>query len=230
MNSPLSGKVSGGFGGGGRVRNKLLIGVSMIAIVPFFFTTFAANVTVGQGALEFGQGSQQTIACDPTVYVALGEEWYSSPLPEDTSYGFFRVRSITVANLDLISCKNKKLRVRLIDTTGKEIPIGSAPEARALQLVLPNSDAPINTSDTVALNLVYLTGDGQTIAGTLAATAAISVSGTSVYDGSLLAPQNADVTYYLDPSATAVNINGQSVGRATVETVNNSQAQPQSQS
>lgn len=225
MNSPLSGKVSGGFGGGGRIKNRLLIGMSMIAIVPFFFTTFAANVTVGQGALEFGQGSQQTIACDPTVYVALGEEWYSSPTSEDSSFGYFRVRSITVANLDLISCRDKKLRVRLIDTTGKEIPIGSIPEARALQLVLPNSDAPVSTSDAIALRLSYLTGDGQSISGSIVASAAVSVSGTSVYDGSILAPQNADVTFYLDPTATAVNINGQLVGRATVETVNNAQAQ-----
>jgi len=226
MNSPLSGKVSGGFGGNGRVRNKLVVGISIVCVLPFLFSTFAANVTVGQGSLEFGQGSQQTIACDPTVYVALGEEWYSSPLPDDATYGYFRVRSITVANLDLVSCRNKKLRVRLIDTTGKEIPIGSAPEARALQLVLPDSEAPTGISDPVALRLVYLTGDGQAIVGTLAASAAISVSGTSVYDGSVLGIQNADVTYFLDPSATLVNINGQDVGRTTVETVNNSQAQP----
>lgn len=225
MNSPLSGKVSGGFGGGGRVKNRLLIGLGLIGIVPFFFTTFAANVTVGQGALEFGQGSQQTIACDPTVYVALGEEWYSSPTEQDSSYGFFRVRSITVANLDLVSCRDKKLRVRLISTEGLEIPIGSVPEARALQLVLPNTEAPVNTSDIVGLRLTYLTGDGQAIVGSLAASAAISVSGTSVYDGSLLSPQNADVTYFLDPTATLVNINGQLVGRTTVETVNNAQAQ-----
>ena len=229
MNSPLSGKVSGGFGGSGRVRNKLFVGLSLVGIVPFFFTTFAANVTVGQGSLEFGQGSQQTIACDPTVYVALGEEWYSAPTNEDPSYGYFRVRSITVANLDLISCKDKKLRVRLISTSGQEIPIGSVPEARALQLVLPNTDAPVGTSDIVALKLTYLTGDGQAIVGSLAATAAISVSGTSVYDGSLLTPQNADVTYFLDPTATLVNINGQLVGRTTVETVNNAQAQSQQQ-
>ena len=224
LNSPLSGKVSSGFGGGGRVRNRLLVGISLVAIVPFFFSTFAANVTVGQGALEFGQGSQQTIACDPNVYVALGEEWYSSPQPNDSSYGYFRVRSVTVANLDLVSCRNKKLRVRLVNTTGQEIPIGNVAEARALQLVLPNTEAPVNTSDVVALRLVYLTGDGQAIAGSLAASASILVSGTSVYDGSTLTPQNADVTYYLDPTATSVNINGQLVGRATVETVNNAQA------
>jgi hypothetical protein len=47
------------------------------------------------------------------------------------------------------------------------------------------------------------------------------VAGTSIYDGSALSPQSADVTFYLDPSAQLVNIDGQNVGRTTVESVNN---------
>jgi hypothetical protein len=55
----------------------------------------------------------------------------------------------------------------------------------------------------------------------LAASVNLNVSGVSVYDGSPLSPTNADVMFYLDPSATQVNINGESIRRATVETVNN---------
>jgi len=50
----------------------------------------------------------------------------------------------------------------------------------------------------------------------------MNVSGTSVYDGSSLTNTSADVMFYLDPTATLVNINGQQVRRATVETVANS--------
>jgi hypothetical protein len=53
----------------------------------------------------------------------------------------------------------------------------------------------------------------------MAATAVLNVSGTSVYDGSSLTAQSADVTFYVDASATQVNIDGQLVRRATVETV-----------
>jgi hypothetical protein len=53
----------------------------------------------------------------------------------------------------------------------------------------------------------------------MAATAVLNVSGTSVYDGSSLTTQSADVTFYVDASATQVNIDGQLVRRATVETV-----------
>jgi len=59
------------------------------------------------------------------------------------------------------------------------------------------------------------------VARNLAASASLSISGTSIYDGSNLSPTSADLTFYLDPTATLVNIDGQSVGRTTVETVNN---------
>jgi hypothetical protein len=69
--------------------------------------------------------------------------------------------------------------------------------------------------------LSYLTGTGSPISGTLLASAAVSVSGTSIYDGSVLSPTNADVTFYLDPAAATVNIDGQLVHRTTVETIDN---------
>ena len=50
---------------------------------------------------------------------------------------------------------------------------------------------------------------------------ALNISGTSIYDGSDLSTTNTDVTFYLDPSASVVNLDGQTIGRTTVETVNN---------
>jgi hypothetical protein len=55
----------------------------------------------------------------------------------------------------------------------------------------------------------------------MAANVGMNVSGTSVYDGSALSNISADVMFYLDPTATLVNIDGQQVRRATVETVAN---------
>jgi len=222
LQSPLSGRVDSGFGGGRSThRNKILVGAILAGVVPFVLSTFAASVTVGTGALEFGQGSQQAVACDPTVYAAIGEEWHSSPTPTDASAGFFRVRGITISNLDLISCKGKKLRVRLIDTVGAELAVGPTSNAHVIQIVLPNLDAPVSTSDSGALALTYLTGEGAAVSSAMASAVSLNVSGTSIYDGSDLSTTNADVTFYLDPTATVVNINGQTIGRTTVETVNN---------
>ena len=104
LHSPLSGSVKSRFGGSGKYRNKVILGTAVLAFVPFLLSTFAASVTVGSGALEFGQGSQQAIACDDTVFVALGEEWHAKPTPEDPSAGFFRLRTATISNLNLTSC------------------------------------------------------------------------------------------------------------------------------
>jgi hypothetical protein len=109
----------------------------------------------------------------------------------------------------------------LISTVGQELPIGPAAEANVLQVTVPDVDGQVGSSDPTYLGLTYLTGDGAPISGALAASASLSISGTSVYDGSNLSNTGADVTFYLDPTATLVNIDGQSVGRTTVETVNN---------
>ena len=221
LDSPLSGSVKSRFGGAGKYRNKVVLGTAVVAFVPFLLSTFAASVTVGTGALEFGQGSQQAIACDDTVYVALGEEWHANPLPEDPSAGFFRLRTATISNLNLTTCAGKKLRLRLIDGSSAEIVLGSLPDAKVLEVTIPR-DVPVsNLSDPTELRLTYLTGQGQPIAGAMAATVGMNVSGTSVYDGSSLTNISADFMFYLDPTATLVNIDGQQVRRATVETVAN---------
>jgi hypothetical protein len=221
LDSPLSGSVKSRFGGAGKYRNKVVLGTAVVAFVPFMLSTFAASVTVGTGALEFGQGSQQAIACDDTVYVALGEEWHANPTPEDPSAGYFRLRTATISNLNLTTCAGKKLRLRLIDGSSAEIVLGSLPDAKVLQVTIPR-DVPIsNVGDPTALGLTYLTGEGQPIAGAMAANVGMNVSGTSVYDGSALSNISADVMFYLDPTAALVNIDGQQVRRATVETVAN---------
>ena len=221
LDSPLSGSVKSRFGGAGKYRNKVVLGTAVVAFVPFMLSTFAASVTVGTGALEFGQGSQQAIACDDTVYVALGEEWHANPTPEDPSAGYFRLRTATISNLNLTTCAGKKLRLRLIDGSSAEIVLGSLPDAKVLQVTIPR-DVPIsNVGDPTVLGLTYLTGEGQPIAGAMAANVGMNVSVTSVYDGSALSNISADVMFYLDPTATLVNIDGQQVRRATVETVAN---------
>jgi hypothetical protein len=219
LNSPLSGKVTSNFAGVGRNKSKIIFGTALIALVPIMLSTFAASVTVGSGSLEFGQGSQQATACDPNVFVAMGEEWHGAPTATDSSAGYFRVRTVTVSNLDTESCAGKKLRVRLIDGSSKEIQIGSIEGTTVFQIAIPSAPVASNVADSSLLNLSYLTGTGQLVSGSIAATAVLNVSGTSVYDGSPLSTLNADATFYIDPSATLVNIDGQMVRRATVETV-----------
>ena len=220
LNSPLSGSVKSRFGGSGRSRSKIAAAIAVVISIPFFVSTFAASVTVGSGALTFGQGSQQAVACDSQVYVALAQEWKSAPTQTDPTAGFFRVKSVTVSGLDLVACQHTKLRVRLIDMQGKEIVLGAA-GATVLQMSVPTSAAPESSSDPAALALGYLTGGGDVVSGTMFASISLSTSGTSIYDGSTLSANSSDVTFYLDPTQQNINIDGATVGRTTVESVNN---------
>ena len=110
---------------------------------------------------------------------------------------------------------------------GKEIQIGGAPGATVMQISVPQSEQPTSTSDAAVLGLSYLTGGGELISGVMQAQASLSVAGTSVYDGSTLSPNSADITFYLDPTSQTVNVDGQLVGRTTVESVNNPKAMGQ---
>lgn len=220
LRSPLESSVTSRFGGFGRARSRIFLGVAFVASVPFLLTSFAASVTVGTGALNFGQGSQQAVACDSQVYVALAQEWYSAPTAEDATNGYFRVKSVTVSGVDLLACQKTKLRVRLINNSGAEIALG--PEgATVIQMAIPRTEAPTSSSDPVALGLSYLTGDGRGISAVNLASIALATDGTSIYDGSILSPYSSDVTFYLDPTAQSINIDGAIVGRTTVESVNN---------
>jgi hypothetical protein len=220
LQSPLSGHVTSRFGGAKKHRSKIFIGLGLIAVVPFVLSTFAASVTVGTGSLEFGQGSQQAISCDDTVFIALGEEWHASPVAGDASAGFFRVRTATISNLNLTSCAGKKIRLRLIDGSGGEIPIAPG-GATVFEVSLPKTVPTQNSSDAVALGFADLLPVGTALGVPSLAQVSLNVSGISVYDGTPLSQSNGDLTFYLDPSASTINIDGQSVHRMTVETVNN---------
>ena len=224
MRSILDTSMSSGFNRSGKGKSKFILGAVVLGCIPLIVSTFAASVTVGTGSLEFGQGSQQATACDSTVYVAMSEEWHANPSAQDASDGFFRVRAVTISNLDLTSCAGKKLRVRLIDGNSAEITSGPTPDSKVLQITLPDQAPTTNIADPVVLGLSYLTGIGTPISTPLLATASLSVSGTAVYDGTTLSATNADATFYLDPTAATVNIDGQLVRRTTVETVNNPRA------
>ncbi|CAN2242089.1 hypothetical protein [Candidatus Planktophila versatilis] len=224
MRSILDSSMSSGFNHSRPRKSKFILGALVLGAVPLLVSTFAASVTVGNGSLEFGQGSQQATACDSTVFIAMGEEWHPSPTPTDPSNGYFRVRAVTISNLDLTTCAGKKLRLRLIDGASSEITTGPTPDSKVLQIALPDQAPTSNVSDPVALGLSYLSGIGAPISTTLLATVSLSVSGTAVYDGTTLSATNADATFYLDPTALTVNIDGQSVRRTTVETVNNPKA------
>lgn len=72
------------------------------------------------------------------------------------------------------------MRTRLISTTGQELTVGPVADIKALQIVVPDVDAQVSTSDATFLQLSTLNGSGGVVSGNLAAKAAVSISGTSI--------------------------------------------------
>ena len=46
LGSPLGGRISSGFGGSKSHKSKLIVGILIVVLIPFLFSTYAANVTV----------------------------------------------------------------------------------------------------------------------------------------------------------------------------------------
>lgn len=222
MRTPLSNSPYTGLGKKTRSgKFKFLMAALVFACVPLVLSTYAASVTVGTGSLEFGQGTQQATSCDDTVYIAMNEEWHPDPTEEDPSFGFFRVRALTVSNVNLETCAGKILRVRMIDESSNEITLGPVAEAQVIQVVIPETPVTENIQDADILSLAYVSAIGDALSIPVIAQVKLNIQGTSLYNGSDLSLQNADVTFYFDPNAQTVNIKGKDVKRTTVETLEN---------
>ena len=75
LDSPLSGSVTQRRRAGSNTRKKVILGVATVSVVPFILSPFAASVTIGSGAPEFGKGSQQAVSCGENVFYATGKQW-----------------------------------------------------------------------------------------------------------------------------------------------------------
>jgi len=151
-NSPLSSKMGPRLGGRKSRRNKQ-VGAGIVALlsVTYFGSTFAANVSLGDTPLEFGQGSRAAVACDDTgISTAITETWNNA-----TTY--FKVSTITLSgiknsqtNASGIGCLGKTLKVSLIGASGKlGIGSGGTPETE-ISIVLPGANGPMSSGVTGA--------------------------------------------------------------------------------
>ncbi len=97
-------------------RKKLpfiLGGIGVLALVPLIGSTFAASISLGTGAIEFGQGTQTVAACDADgITVALGSA---------ISSGDFKLQTITLSGIDLNSsaqnCAGKTFKIHVADSS-----------------------------------------------------------------------------------------------------------------
>ncbi len=81
----------------------ILAGIGLVALVPVIGSTFAANIAIGSGDIEFGQGSQQTVACDTSVTVTPDALYDSA----SDSWSL----TVAVGGIDTTACEDKVFTV-----------------------------------------------------------------------------------------------------------------------
>jgi hypothetical protein len=86
---------------------KVLLGISALIAVPVIGTTLAASITIGTGAIQFGQGVQQATACDPEVTVTA-----ASSFANTTGAGSYNMGDVAITAI-LDACNAKKFTVSL---------------------------------------------------------------------------------------------------------------------
>ena len=174
IGSPLAGRVSSNFGGSVNHRTKKIIaGVLIATLGPLVATTLAASVTIGSGTLEFGQGSQEAIACDTSITTAITEAWYQSG-------PYFRVATIVLtdfnsavgAGVSNAGCGGKVLKISLLGLDGTALAIGTSGTTTSSSVTI--------TSTTVATPAVN--GTTATLSGTtLTLTVIANLDASTVY-------------------------------------------------
>lgn len=162
---------------------KLIAGGLVLAMVPVFGATLAANVNLNNGApIEFGQGSQTTIACDTSVGTAINEQWSAA---ED----YFVVTTLELNTLDTAlnatnllngGCGARTLKLSLMDVDGNPLAIGSGGELY-VTVVVPTTNGSATANQGATATIAGL-GVGDT-EGTLTVTInpATPLSAANVY-------------------------------------------------
>ena len=94
-------------------KRKLLVpflaGLGVAALVPVIGSTLAANISLGSGTIEFGQGYQSTTTCDSSILV--------TPASTFDGEGSFDLTSVVLSGIDS-TCDGKSLKLSYIHDGG----------------------------------------------------------------------------------------------------------------
>ena len=132
---------------------KILLGIGALIIVPVIGTTLAAQITIGSGAIQFGQGVQQATACDAAITVTAATSFANT-----TSAGSFNVGDVVISAID-DDCNAKKFTVSLF---------GNSSSTAVATCVVTNLNG--SGSATAVTSAIACTGAGSTAGVTFTST------------------------------------------------------------
>lgn len=121
---------------------KILLGIAALVAVPAIGTTLAQTITINSdAAVQFGQGSIATAACDTGLTISATSAYSDS----------FKVKTITISDIDLTSgCEGKTLTVSAATTASPSIEGALSSGVTQISFTIP---ATVGSSDTQVTNL-----------------------------------------------------------------------------
>jgi hypothetical protein len=102
---------------------RITLGTGLLVLLYAIGTTLAANINIGTGSSEFGQGIQVTTACDNQITVTPQASFNNSATPSPattpSSTGVFFLGSIKVSNVDSSAngCDGKWLTLKSFNSS-----------------------------------------------------------------------------------------------------------------
>ena len=128
-----------------RRNKKKALFAGLFLLLPSLSTTLAGQITLGTGAIEFGQGSQATAVCDTNITVDLQSTY-------DSASAIFEVSTITLGDLDTraAGCEGETLSIKALNSAGTELDLnGSSSTGNALEYTV--DDDPSGATETRVL-------------------------------------------------------------------------------
>ena len=179
-NPPLSSRMGSRFGGGGRSRKKKQIGAGIASLlaVTYFGSTFAASVSLGTGALEFGQGTRGAVACDSDgITTAINEIW-------NNTLTQFDVATVVLSGINTSACAAKIFKVTLLCNTGTEQQLGNLNAHTYASITVSNTDGSLTVASAAGTSGLTASKSGTSPSGVITLT--IDRTGTQDTDANFL--------------------------------------------
>jgi hypothetical protein len=148
---------------------KSLAGLATVAAVAVLGSTLAANITLGSGSLEFGQGVQTTAACDSSITLSPKVTFKNGTDPQFylSTISFSDVDTRTAGQGSTISggtgCAGKTLTLNTYgQTSATPVSFATVSNALASQATIGIATNAITTSTGFTIAAVSNTGAALT--------------------------------------------------------------------
>ena len=141
---------------------KSLAGLATVAAVAVLGSTMAANITLGSGSLEFGQGVQTTAACDNSITLSPKVKFVN-----DLTNPQFYLSTISFSGLDTrtagTGCDGKTLTLNAYgESSATPVAFASSSGSGITQATIGVAVGAITTSTGFTVSGVNNSGAGST--------------------------------------------------------------------